>query len=78
MINGIYFFADKVNPKNKSFGCDPLECKMQIFNLIRHLKKGTRRADKKDLIFKWNLDVSFMSDDELSSYWFYKSPEELK
>lgn len=70
MINGIYFFAERI--KNKSYGCDPLECKMQIFNIMRHLKKGTRRFDTKQLIFNENLQISQMSDEEISQYWFFK------
>lgn len=76
MINGVFFFAERI--KHESFGCDPLECKMQIFNLQRHIKKGTRRADKRDLIFKENLAISQMSDEDMEQYWFWIPPDELE
>lgn len=76
MINGIFFFAERI--KKEDLGVDPVECRMQIFNLQRHLKKGFRRADNRDLIFKKNLSISHLTDAELAQYWFYKSPEELE
>ena len=72
MINGIYFFADRI--KKADLACDKLECQMQIFNLSRHLMKGTRRKDSRDLIFKENLAISQMPDEELMRYWFHKTP----
>lgn len=80
MINGISFFAERIRQANTpgSYGTDPSECMMQIFNLQRHLKKGTRRDDKRDMIFKENLAISQMTDEELSPYWFYIKPENLK
>ena len=75
MINGIYFFAERIKTEKES--CSAIECSMQIFNLQRHLKIGTRRNDMRDLIFKENLEIAQMSDDEISQYWFWKSPEDL-
>lgn len=77
MINGIGFFAQRINKKDFKH-MDLLECKMQIFNLSRHLKKGTRRADTRDLIFKENLETSQLDDEEMENYWFYKTTEELE
>lgn len=39
LINGIYFYARRINNEN----ADAVECKMQIVNLKRHLRKGLTR-----------------------------------
>ena len=47
------------------------------FQLAAPFEIGTRRNDMRDLIFKENLEIAQMSDDEISQYWFWKSPEDL-
>jgi hypothetical protein len=76
MILGVYFFAERL--KGKSYGCNELECKMQIWNMLTYIKSSTRRDDNRDLIYSWNLEKSLLTDEEFKNYWFWKSPKQLK
>ena len=73
LINGIFFYATRMKERNGV--CDELECKMQIFNLQRHLRKGL--AKEGDLMTMKARSL-LLTEEEMKQFWFYMSPEDTE
>ena len=75
MINGICFYAQRI--RNSGEEADVIECKMQIWNLQRHLRKGLTKTDQIKKKETETIKRVQMSEDDLKQFWFYMSKKEM-
>ena len=71
-MNGIFFFARRMKDPH----ADIIECKIQITNLKRHLRKGLTR-DKEKLLLPENEAMSFMPERLMRQFWFNENQTKI-